>query len=62
MIRTIQLRTFLFLTALCRACTANDAGDEWIPLFNGHDLAGWIPKIRGSIEEIRAYWDELLGS
>lgn len=21
--------------------------EDWIPLFNGHDLDGWIPKIRG---------------
>ncbi|MHC4376902.1 MAG: 3-keto-disaccharide hydrolase [Planctomycetota bacterium] len=23
------------------------ADDGWIPLFNGHDLTGWTPKIRG---------------
>jgi hypothetical protein len=27
---------------------APDAGDEWIPLFNGEDLNGWTPKITGS--------------
>ncbi len=48
MIRTIPLRALPFIFALCAACTANDADDEWIPLFNGHDLTGWIPKIRGS--------------
>ena len=27
-------------------CTAT--GPEWTPLFNGRDLTGWTPKIRGS--------------
>lgn len=48
MIRTTPLRTLPFIFALLGACTANDADDEWIPLFNGNDLTGWTPKIRGS--------------
>lgn len=26
---------------------AGSTGDSWIPLFNGRDLTGWTPKIRG---------------
>ncbi|MDI9523652.1 MAG: DUF1080 domain-containing protein [Bacteroidota bacterium] len=26
---------------------AESAGGEWVPLFNGEDLTGWTPKIRG---------------
>ena len=29
------------------ACTSA-GGDDWIALFNGRDLSGWTPKIRGS--------------
>lgn len=31
--------------ALCAGGEADEK--EWIPLFNGHDLEGWIPKITG---------------
>jgi len=38
-------------TLLLLAATTSLAGDpdrkEWIPLFNGKDLTGWIPKITG---------------
>ncbi len=36
----------LFGIAVC-AC-APDTSEEWIPLFNGHDLTGWTVKIAGS--------------
>ena len=29
------------------ACTSGP-GNDWIALFNGRDLSGWTPKIRGS--------------
>ncbi|MCA9241344.1 MAG: DUF1080 domain-containing protein, partial [Planctomycetales bacterium] len=33
----------LVFTAAAGALSA----EEWTPLFNGKDLSGWIPKIRG---------------
>ncbi|MCC6491460.1 MAG: DUF1080 domain-containing protein [Pirellulales bacterium] len=35
------------LAACARASAADPNSDGWIQLFNGKDLAGWIPKIRG---------------
>lgn len=43
----------ILLTLIAVSCTttngqdANSNQDEWIQLFNGRDLSGWIPKIRG---------------
>lgn len=38
----------LLVVALLGACAAAPATDsEWVPLFNGKDLDGWTPKIRG---------------
>ena len=28
-------------------CTSDTFADEWRQLFNGKDLTGWTPKIRG---------------
>jgi hypothetical protein len=49
-----QARLLVAVTALAAACPVPDAtaqivaGDEaWQALFNGRDLSGWIPKIRG---------------
>lgn len=48
-----RLLRFVFLCTYCLAATGSIAGqesksgDEWIPLFNGKDLDGWTPKIRG---------------
>ena len=36
----------LLLTFSLRAQPAPDR-EDWLPLFNGRDLSGWIPKIRG---------------
>ncbi len=39
--------TLLCLTLL-GACTSNEkATDEWVDLFNGQNLEGWVPKITG---------------
>jgi len=37
----------LLLPLACRASDAGPAPGVWTPLFNGRDLAGWTPKIRG---------------
>jgi hypothetical protein len=37
----------LTLLLLSPLCMAQNSGEEWIPLFNGKDLTGWTPKIRG---------------
>jgi hypothetical protein len=37
-------------SAACGSCDAKDAKDAnsgWVSLFNGKDLTGWVPKIRG---------------
>ncbi len=39
--------TAVVIVMLCSSCTPANS-DEWIPLFNGTDLTGWTPKIRGS--------------
>ena len=40
------LAALLFLS-LCACKSAKDSSDEWISLFNGKDLTGWTPKIKG---------------
>jgi hypothetical protein len=47
--RTIELSGgFLLLLLAMSCCEAVDPGrEEWQPLFNGKDLSGWTPKIRG---------------
>jgi hypothetical protein len=40
------VRLGLVLTALAQG-TARAADDDWKPLFNGKDLDGWTPKIKG---------------
>ncbi len=42
--KTRRLIAILLLAAPAATVTA---GDEWLALFNGEDLCGWIPKIRG---------------
>jgi hypothetical protein len=45
--RAIAIASFGLLTILpLQAANANAEGN-WIPLFNGKNLDGWIPKIRG---------------
>jgi hypothetical protein len=43
------IRLLALLMGLATPALAQDAADteEWIPLFNGRDLDGWTPKIRG---------------
>jgi hypothetical protein len=47
--RTIELSGgFLLLLLAMSCCEAVDPGrEEWQPLFNGKDLSGWTPKIKG---------------
>ena len=46
-----RLAPLLPLALLLAACRSSDEpaapGESWIPLFNGKDLTGWTPKIRG---------------
>ncbi len=45
-----SIRALLFaLLLIIPSATADDAktADKWIQLFNGKDLTGWIPKIKG---------------
>jgi hypothetical protein len=37
----------LILSASCAAAQEKSAPDAWVSLFNGKDLAGWIPKFAG---------------
>lgn len=46
--RLAPLLPLALLLAACRSSEAPAApGETWIPLFNGRDLTGWTPKIRG---------------
>jgi hypothetical protein len=44
----VRYAAILLVLSWAAACDAQDAGEteEWIALFNGVDLDGWIPKIR----------------
>jgi 3-keto-disaccharide hydrolase len=43
-----SLSRLVLLAALLSACATAPADDApWVPLFNGENLDGWIPKIRG---------------
>jgi hypothetical protein len=42
-----MLRRIATLTLLLILIAPVCAADEWIELFNGRDLTGWIPKVRG---------------
>lgn len=44
---TIFVRITLILMLLSPLCMAQNTDDGWIQLFNGKDLTGWTPKIRG---------------
>ncbi len=46
----MKLRATLAIVVMvgAAACAARGGDGEWIELFNGHDLTGWTPKIRGS--------------
>lgn len=39
--------TLLFTTSLVLSSYAQDSEGDWIQLFNGKDLTGWTPKIKG---------------
>lgn len=42
----IRMLSTVFVLGLL-SCTSVDAADQWRQLFNGRDLSGWTPKIRG---------------
>ena len=42
-----RLLPLLTLIALTVPAAADDKPGEWVPLFNGKDLTGWTPKIKG---------------
>lgn len=42
-----KIACLLTVLALCVALPASAEEEEWIELFNGKDLQGWTPKIRG---------------
>ena len=42
-----SLATLVLLTLPALAAAADPGKKDWIPLFNGRDLAGWVPKITG---------------
>ena len=46
MISTRILLTAFLLTLTTGLASAEDGKEEWIPLFNGKNLDGWIPKVR----------------
>ena len=37
----------LLMISVCSTAFAQDKKEEWIPLFNGKNLDGWTPKIKG---------------
>jgi hypothetical protein len=45
----VCLRAAVLALAMAMHASAQQSPDteEWIPLFNGRDLEGWIPKVRG---------------
>jgi hypothetical protein len=47
MITFRSLSAILMTLALAAASRADEPAGEWQQLFNGRDLAGWTPKIRG---------------
>jgi len=42
-----KIFTLIIIALLSISVNAQDANEEWIQLFNGEDLAGWTPKIKG---------------
>lgn len=44
--RNIYLLCLLLMVA-CHSAQVENTDDDWIQLFNGKDLTGWTPKIRG---------------
>lgn len=45
--KNLFLVAILFLAVSLSSCGSNKKSNEWIPLFNGKDLDGWIVKIKG---------------
>lgn len=43
-VRTLSAFVLFFM---CAASHSASRDEEWIPLFNGHDLTGWTPKLTG---------------
>jgi hypothetical protein len=55
MCRLVRISTLCVLFLLCDRVLAdeppvskNSPKEDWVPLFNGKDLTGWIPKVRHS--------------
>ena len=46
--KTIILPVLFLLAVSCGTKTNKTDSEEWIQLFNGKDLSGWIIKIKGS--------------
>ena len=44
--KKISLISILLIALMVSSCN-QQRGEEWIQLFNGQDLTGWTPKIRG---------------
>lgn len=44
---SLLLAACSLLAAVAVAAAEPPPADQWLPLFNGRDLDGWIPKIRG---------------
>src|SRR5262245_31609892 len=47
MIRATKLLTICVLLFLSRPCSAAEPEGQWMQLFNGRDLEGWTPKVKG---------------
>jgi hypothetical protein len=48
MVRLPSLLTILVLLSLTSLCFAAEPAEKWIQLFNGRNLDGWTPKIKGA--------------
>ena len=51
---------FVLLLLFGPICSADDSADNWVNLFNGKDLDGWIP--RGGKAKYRAEDNQIIGS
>jgi len=46
-ISTVAVLIMLMVAVFCSGGPAEKPSEEWISLFNGHDLSGWTPKFAG---------------
>src|SRR6185369_17576233 len=47
LVKICMLSAIVLVLGSCNQAAENTASEEWIPLFNGKDLAGWDIKIAG---------------